>query len=286
MSEMAPEPGPVTKVARDLTEILALYAQLPGQAENDSTARLMPGGRAMVAMGPVANLEAWENMNQATERYGFGYTIAELEDDEDAWPAYQTLKSWSEQWRRARAAEYDGQRLTIATEANLIRSLLDWAWDHLEPAQWDQMAADVNRARRNLEDILFAGKRAGRTRIVCDLGHDKPQRLLVLLGSADDGTEDAWKCPWAGCKKRFNRDEVRRAHAQMLRSDGAERWVHQTDAIATLRTQDRSEHTVRKWLADGEGEGYCDPITHEVWVWWPSLWRKHLMTPTRKREGA
>ena len=276
-----PQAGPVVKVARDLTEILALYAQLPAQAVSDSTARLMPGGRAMVALGPVANLEAWENLNDAGERNGKAYTSAEDEDPDEAWSAFQILKFWSEAWRREHGAEY-GQQPTIATEANFIRYLLDWAWDN-EPG-WDDFAKDVNRARRNLEDILFAGSRAERTRIVCDEQHEKPQRLLVLLGSADDGSEDAWKCPQAGCKKRFNRDDVRRAHAKMLRSEGAERWVHQSDAIATLKTQGRSEHTVRKWLADGEGEGYCDPVTHEVWVWWPSLWRRHLMAKTRKVE--
>jgi hypothetical protein len=70
----------------------------------------------------------------------------------------------------------------------------------------------------------------------------------------------------------------------MLRSEGAAKWVHQVDAIGTLKAQGRSERTVRQWLLEGEGDGFCDPVTHEVWVWWPSLWRKHLMTPTRKRD--
>jgi hypothetical protein len=28
-------------------------------------------------------------------------------------------------------------------------------------------------------------------------------------------------------------------------------------------------------------------VTHEVWVWWPDLWRLHLTTATRNRsQGA
>jgi len=285
MSEMAPEPDPITKVARDLTEIEALYAQLPEQAQNDSNAALMPGGRAMVALAPVANLERWAHLNDAGERYGRPYTFADLEDDDDHAPAPQLIAYWAEQWRRIHGAEY-GQKATVATEVNFIRYQLPWAWDNLDDPEWLAFAADINRARRNLEDILFAGTRADRTRIVCDEGHDRPQRLLVLLGSSEDGSEDTWKCPLAGCKKRFDRDGISRAHAKMLRSEGAERWVHQVDAIATLRSIGRSENTVRSWLQAGEGEGYCDPITHEVWVWWPSLWRKHLMTPTRNRAQA
>lgn len=278
--ENEPEASPVTKVARDLTEILNLYAQLPDQAVNDSQDSLMPGGHAMVALGPVANLEAWGHMQDATERTGRAYTSAEDEDPDEAWSAFQLIEFWSEQWRRTHGAEY-GQRPTIASEANFIRYQLGWAWDNL--IEWDDFAADVRRARLRLEDILFAGSRAERTRIVCD-GCEKAPRLLVLHGSADDGSEDAWKCP--ACKKRFDASEIRRAHAKMLRSEGAERWLHQADAIGILKLQGRSDSTVRGWLAEGEGEGFCDPLTHEVWVWWPSLWRKHLMTPTRKRTPA
>ncbi|WP_418061744.1 hypothetical protein [Pimelobacter simplex] len=72
----------------------------------------------------------------------------------------------------------------------------------------------------------------------------------------------------------------------MLRSEGAEKWIPQADAIGTLKAQGRAERTIRKWLADGEGESYCDPVTHDVYCWWPSLWRKHLMTKTRERKTA
>lgn len=280
MSEPTTHVHPTAKVARDLTEIVDLHERLAAQAEHQATHSLMPGGHAMVALAPVANLEAWENLNDATERYAKAYTSAEDEDPDEAWSPFQILEFWSEQWRREHGAEY-GTRPTITSEANFIRWALDWAWDN-EPA-WDDFAADVRRARVRLEDILHAGNRVELSRIVCPDCDSKP-RLIVLRGVADDGSDDRWKCQ--ACRARFDTDDVRRAHAKMLRSEGAERWVHQVDAIATLKTQGRSERTVRSWLADGEGNGYCDPVTHQVWVWWPDLWRKHLTTPTRKRVAS
>lgn len=269
---------PTAKVARDLTEILELHARLQSQAENDASHSLMPGGHAMVAMGHVANLEAWENLNDATERYEKAYTSAEDEDPDDGWSPFQILVFWSEQWRREHGAEYD-TRPTITSEANFIRYSLDWAWDNEHG--WDDFVKDVRRARVKLENILHAGNRVELSRIVCPNCDSNP-RLIVLRGSDEDGGDDQWKCHV--CKTRFDADGAQRAHAKMLRSEGAERWVHQADAIATLKAQGRPERTIRAWLADGEGNGYCDPATHQVWVWWPDLWHKHLTTATRNRK--
>lgn len=272
--------SPVVKVARDLTEIVNLHERLAAQAEHQASHSLMPGAHAMVALGNVANMEAWENRHQATERYARAYTSVEDEDPDEAWSAFQLLEFWSERWRREHGAEYD-TRPTISTEANFIRWALDWAWDH-EPA-WDDFAADVRRARVRLEDIVHAGKRVELSRIVCPECESQP-RLIVLRGTADDGSDDVWKCHV--CRTRYDAAGASRAHAKMLRSEGADKWVPQADAIATLKAQGRPERTIRAWLAEGVGSGYCDPSTHQVWCWWPDLWSKHRETPTRKRESA
>lgn len=47
---------PVTKAARDLSAIEDLWVHLTSQAIHLAGDRLMPGGRAMVAMGPEADL--------------------------------------------------------------------------------------------------------------------------------------------------------------------------------------------------------------------------------------
>lgn len=291
MTEQAEvQADPVVKVARDLREIVEMCAHLDDQAEHKANVKLdgrvLPGGLAMVALSPVANLEAWENQQQAAERTGRPYASAEDEDG-DWEPPLQTLLFWSEQWRAQHGQEFEPEPHrpypTVATEANWIRWALNWAWDN-EP-QWDDFAADVRAARVRVENVLYAGNRAERTRITCD--HcEKAPRLIRKYGDATDGTEDWWLCP--SCKHRFDTEGVSRAHAKMLRSEGAEKWVHQIDAIGTLKAQGRAEPTVRAWLVDKTiaVSSYCDPVTHVVWVWWPDLWHKHLTTATRKRTSA
>lgn len=282
---------PLLKVARDLSEIVRLYADLLAQALHKAAAQIdghsLPGGEAMVNLAHVADRETNERRVELQEQAHIA-TCKRLdhtrcwtgsEDEGESEPVLQTLLFWSEQWRTEHGYPLEGRRPTVATEANVIRSLLEWAWGNL--VEWDDFARDVRDARVRLENLLYAGARQQQTRIVCDRCDDKPPRLIHLMGSADDGSEDRWKCP--RCKHRFDAAEVHAAHARMLRSEGAERFIHQADAISTLRTQGRSENTVRKWLADCEGSAYCDPVTHEVFVWWPDLWRRHLSAPTRRR---
>lgn len=281
------------KIARDLTEIGELHKRLLAQAIQKAGAKVdgtsLPGGDVMASLAHVA--EPWRNARRVAlheahhiatcERADHTRCWTGSEDEDDREPVLQTLLFWSEQWREEHGYPLEGRRPTVSTEANVIRSLLDWAWDNLP--EWDDFARDIRNARLRLEDLLYAGARQELTRIVCNRC-DSGKRLLHLYGPEVDGSGDRWKCP--ACKVRLDADGVRDAHAKMLRSEGAERWVQQADAIGTLRAQGRSERTVRKWLSEGEGEAYCDPITHEVWVWWPDLWRKHLTTATRRRETA
>lgn len=269
------------KVARDLSEIKAMTEMLDEQAEHKANAIVdgmgLPGGAAMISLAPVANLEAWSNrFDAATQKQ----QDAMVEDEDGDWePPLQTLTFWSEDWRRENNAEW-GARPTIASEVAFIRWALDWAWFN-EP-RFEDFAKDIRRARVRMENVLYAGHRAERTRIECDQCEAAP-RLVKIYGDAEDGSTDFYKCP--ACRARYDDDGIRAAHAKMLRSQGAEKWMRQLDAIGSLKMQERSERTVRKWLADGEGSAWCDPVTHEVWVWWPDLWRKHLVTATRKRSA-
>lgn len=259
------EAEPVTKVARDLTEILRLYDALLTEAVHSANASLdnhsLPGGRAMVELGNVANVEAWNNHQDATERHQRAYTSIEDEDPDDAWPAFQTLGFWSEQWRAEHGAEY-GMRPTIASEANYLRHSLNWAWDN--EVHFDDFAADVRRARLKLEDIVYDGKRVERTRVVCDKCDD-PRRLIKLHAMYDPtGIFDSYKCP--GCKAKFDQDDFDRAYAKMLRSGGAEIYVPLVEAVATLNTQGRGVRTVRRWLSPLQPRDKCMECGSE----WPA----------------
>lgn len=260
-----PQADPVTKVARDLSAIVELYIRLLSQAVQQAGHPMMPGGPAMAALGNVANMESWENQQQATERYHDHadvrlrrcYTSVEDEDPDEAWSAFQLLEFWSEGWRAEHGAEY-GQRPSIATEASFLRWSLNWAWDN-EPA-WDDFARDVNLARVKLENILTAGHRVERTRVSCNTadclerqaqrGIEKPSpRNLIRLVEAQ-GREDVWKCP--GCRTRYDSDAFDRAYAAMMRSKQAEKYVTARDAVAVLKEQGTPGHTVRRWLSPPE----------------------------------
>jgi hypothetical protein len=288
MTETASTETAVTKVARDLTEIETLCALLNGQAVHKANDGLMPGGKAMVALGAVANLEAWENMVEGAEAWNSAnpelppIDLSHIEDEDDTWePPLQTLCFWSEQWRRANDADWD-HIPTIGTEANFIRYLLGWAWDN-EP-HWDDFVRDIRRARLRLEDVLHAGRRDERTRVTCTAADCERKPRLIKVYS-DNPERDHHKCP--ACKHRYEAEDFRRAFAKQLRSDGAEKFVRLVDALATLKAQGRAERTIRKWFEECLVEGWCDAVTHEVWVWWPDLWRLHLTTATRNRsQGA
>jgi transposase-like protein len=269
-------PDAVTKVARDLSEILALSEALEDQAVEKANDRLMPGGLSMVALGGVASPEAWENVYEAAE--ALSRPTEHVADHDDDWePPLQTILFWSEILRVEHNRESD-RRPTIASEVAFIRAALNWLWEN-EP-HFEDFARDVNRARVRLEELLYAGNRVERTRVPCNNpGCERRPRLIKLYG--ERATEDRYKCP--GCKKRYDQGDYEDAYAEQLRSEGARRFVKKVDAVSTLKAQGRSEYTVRNWFEACLVTAYCDLRTRQVFAWWPEIW--HLHTITRKRGG-
>jgi hypothetical protein len=257
MSE--PDIHPTVKVARDLTEILRLHDALLTQAVHKAGDPLMPGGEAMVALGAVANLEAWENLTQASEALGRAYTSAEDEDPEEAWSAFQLIEFWSEAWRRERGAEYD-MRPTIVSEASFLKHTIDWAWDN-EPG-WDDFAKDIRKARTRLETILLEGVRSKRG-APCMYDECRGNRLVRKLEpKRDEDGEKTWEwsdwhCP--RCHRTWTEDAYARNvaaaawRAQVEEIDG-ESWASYRYAATLTR---RSEATIRKWVERGKVATVC-----------------------------
>lgn len=300
----------VTKVARNLTEIENLTASLPAQAAHKAADRLMPGGMAMVMLGPDADLDEWAEQIAYAELRHYatcekdshkGCTVAgaeHVEDEDDQWTEdpLRTLLFWTDEWRERHGYPLEGREATIVGEVKFLRWCLNWAWEN-EP-HFEDFADDVHQVRLRLESALLAGRRAERSRVRCPNPEceNKPRLILVrarrhaardadlLEQVATIQTEDHWKC--TACKTRYDADAYRRAYGQQLRSQGAERYVPFRDALATLRDQGRPERTVRKWVIDGEVDAYCDRSTRRLMVWWPDLWRLHLATQTRNRRSA
>jgi ribosomal protein L37AE/L43A len=271
MSETGPDAA--TKVARNLTAIGLLAGALETQAVHQANHPDMPGGDALACLADVASPEAWEHTYETAETLGrdTGYI-----DDHDDWePPLQTLLFWSEQWRAETGYLVD-LRPTIGSETKFIRWALDWAWDH-EP-HFDDFAADIHQVRLRLENIVHAGHRPERSRVVCDRCEDPP-RLVKVYGSTD--LDDTWRCPT--CRHRFDGDAYLRAQAAQLRGQGAERWVPLGYALDTLRTLGRPERTIRQWILDETIPVVVRTDHGPREVWWPDLWRLHLATPLRHR---
>jgi hypothetical protein len=109
-------PDAVTKVARDLTEILSLAADLETQAVHKACDPLMPGGLSMVALGGVASPMAWEFVYEAAE--ALQRPTEHVADEDDDWePPLQSLLFWSEALRVEHNRESD-RRPTIASRSS------------------------------------------------------------------------------------------------------------------------------------------------------------------------
>lgn len=276
MSETTSEPTEVTKVARNLSAIEDMTAQLLTQAVHKANDSLMPGGVAMVSLASVASPEAWEHVFEARETYGL--SVRHVEDEDDTWePPLQTLCFWSEQWRDEHGYTLEG-RPTIASEANFIRWCLNWAWEN--ELHFEDFANDIHRARLRLEDVLYAGRRAERSRVKCiDVECEKGPRLLKVYG--DDPDNDRWKCP--ACKRFYDAEDYRLAKAELLSREDANRHVKYQDAREAIG---RSERTFRKWVRYWYVRSYRDALTGQVWVWWPDVREADRDTQKRNRSAA
>lgn len=164
----------VAKAREDLTEIVDLYAYLLDQALYGAAgghleaARPIPGGEAVVMLGPVADLDIWAR--RVTVRLDVNYRATLdswdgpppddwITDDHaaDGDPPQAVLAFWDDAWRHlnrhpprilptiAAAATYLHQHMTRMSR---------------EPrARFDDFAADMHSLRARLETVLSAGER-------------------------------------------------------------------------------------------------------------------------------
>jgi hypothetical protein len=227
----------------------------------------MPGGEAMVQLGPTASMDEWaeqlaaHELRHETGPYACpkpshrGCKIApHVADEDDTWPAFQTLRFWSEQWREQEGYPLEGRRPTIATESGLIRHMLHWAWEH-EP-NFATMASDVADARRRLEDVLSDGVRSQRG-VPCMYDKCRGARLVRKLEPyRDEAGEKRWRhslwhCP--RCHRKWDEDAYARMvvladEAAKVEDVAGETWCS-VDYAA--RRVGRPEATIRSWIHRG-----------------------------------
>lgn len=269
------------KLSRDLAEIVLLTDDLRGQAVNDAGAHVdgtsLPGGRAMIALAPVADQATWERQVEVIER-AWAATVAtadvdgwpagmspddrpDIASDEDdtTEPALQLLRFWSDHYRRITQRDWLHIK-TLVTEANYLRTNLEWILNR-EPHA-DVFARDVRLARRSLENILAAGERSERG-VPCMYDECKGVRLVRKLVPArgPDGEKiyrhSDWHCP--RCKRTWDEDaywrNVGAANERAQREDISGRTWCSIDYAS--RDVGRPVKTIRTWIDRQELSVVC-----------------------------
>jgi hypothetical protein len=275
---------PTLRVRRDLSEIRRLAGWLEDQALHHFADRLMPGGRALVELGPVARAEDVAERIEASEHWNaahYGETslrdLSHLDDQDDDVVALSSMLFWSDAWREETGSTPE-RRPTISGEAQWLASAIDWAWDN--EAHWDDFCADVNDVRVRLENVLYAGVREERSQATCiEEACERKPRLVKVWGG--DEESDSWKCP--SCRTRYDKAAFARAKLRHMASRGAERFVKVQDARDVILEGGRPERTWRKWMSECRVLAYCDVVTHQAFCWWPDVRFLDLTTPRRRR---
>lgn len=273
----------VTAALRAIEE-MALH--LASRAVDRSNARDMPGGDALVNLAPVASPRRWAAQFDAYEREALAADESlkdsqpdlSHEDPDDLWPASELLTWWSEDYRQRLGMTYEGWRPTLVSEAKFLRNhdVAEWIWNN--EAHWSDYAADVERAKAKLENILHEGDRSERTAVVCDRCDDG-RRLIRVWG--DEPDQDRWKCP--GCKHLFTDAELDDALATQMRRSKPREWIPRNQAVDLLRSLGHQERVAARLVDHPDTEGWRDETTHVRWVRWPAAWRRHLSEMQRRR---
>jgi len=249
-------------IAQSLTAIVILYRDLEDEALHRFADKELPGGDALVAIGPVANMEAY-GYRQLSDLMGRTNTKGGIEDPEtDDAPPLLVLASWHDVIREHRGLAPSEKRAAITREADGIRASIDWmlaedkdGMPNFLPA--DELAKDLRRVVARLENVLKAGDRPDRIKAECMSCPPAP-KLSVKHGDNEDHSDDSWYC--GNCNAAYDIAGVRACWRQMLvkRGDPPE-WVTVMQASTALA---RSPKSIRNWLKDANDLGM--PIKPKV----------------------
>lgn len=278
-------------IARDLSDIVTLYADLQTEARYRFADSDMPGGDALVMLGPVANLEAW-NYRQLSELMGRTHDGIGLDDrNGDPAPPLLVLAGWVDLIRQQRNQTTD-LRATIRREADYLRGSLDWLIgnDKNGDATFlavDELARDLHDVTRRLEDVLHDGIRHETTRVTCVMDDCDAKPRLIKVYSDVHPKYDGWKCPT--CREDYDQTEYLSAQAQHMHSTAADdAWVTVADAAHSIS---RPASTIRTWIKNWKISSQRAPgIPTTIYVYWPEVriadQEARLMTARRKPKHA
>jgi hypothetical protein len=254
-------------LARDLREIQHLYADLRAEAISHADDGDIPGGDAMVMLGPSADPEAW-SYRQLSAALGRTEPHGIYENDADPQPPLLVLATWEDCIRKELGTETD-RKATIEDAAKFLASSIDWCLDidaagDVNFIAIDDMAADIAKVRKRLEVVLHAGEQRDVSRVTCTHCDHAPRlvKTWARLASAD-----AYHCP--SCRTPYDWGQFLQAKATNLRAEGTERFVLATQAEDAV--PDVPKQTMRSWMRRGVVKTACDIRTKRVVVWWPDV---------------
>lgn len=270
----------------DLHAIWDLAGALPDEALERGT-----NSEAMTYLGPVADPEAWRNVAMSAIRGRlcrcmqrrqlcpslFGGTCpdqAYLADNRDEHHPLFVLGTWEQLWREHLNHPTE-QPITIDSAVHYLDMQIGYMASQPEPA-FDEFGRELRQCRTRLEDVLQAGDRDERTRVPC---LDCATRLNKVYGKTEH--DDHWACP--RCRRTYDAEAYARARHYHLDGTQPARFVKVSVALGMI---DRTEATLRTWMANGKVRTQRDPHTETLTVWWPDVWITHRDTPSRKRRLA
>ena len=247
------------QLAKDLRSIEDMYDNLQTEAVNRGGDPNMPGGMAMVMLGPGADVEAFGYAQLSAMMGRVDPGSVETDDIE---PPLSFLSGWVDIVREERD-QPTGLKATVGREVAYLRRSVDWMlssdeYGDLRFIQVDDFAEQLEKVRRALENVLRDGHRATRIRAECKSCEDSP-RLCLRQGAAKDGSQDHWYCP--ACYHAYDVAGVSRCWRQMFVKRGdAPEWVPLRAAASSVG---RPVSTVRTWTlppdrGDGEPKRFAD----------------------------
>ena len=178
------------QIARDLRAIVEMYGNLEDEAISRGDDRDVPGGEALLMLGPVANVEAWQHRFETVETTG-GDTDYVVDQTGELAPLL-VLATWEDAVRDELDQPTD-LRASVQRAADYLRAKITWMVgdDENGDANFlavDALMRDLKRCRSNLEAVLRDGIRHDRG-VPCMYCGD---RLIKIWGSHP--AFDKWEC--------------------------------------------------------------------------------------------
>lgn len=266
-------PGNVAaQIGGHLTAIEEMFEALGEEAEARHSDKEFPGGDALVAMGPGADVEAFGYMQMSALMGRIDEADVVMPERGDIEPPLSFLASWEDVLREER----DQPRYldaSIKSSSKYIRDSIDWMMSYDDDGNMnfiavDDLAEQLGKVRRRMEDVLSAGHRAEFTRVNCVNDECATKPRLMKLWTARVKW-DRFRCP--ECRREYDQPQFEEAKAENMLSTEAEKFMQPRVAadasqvpIKTIYSWMKRRKAERVWVTPMGGNPFA-------LVWWPDI---------------